>query len=302
MPRKYKPDVKSFVLGMLSRSKNVASVVAFTGVSRTTLWRWKKLHPAVKCAGGPARRVSLVASIGPVIEEILLQRCTLTQLELRLALRERGIRCSLRTIFSAMKHFCITRKRTKRRRHSVNGTREAKEAFRLCFNSMMEDGEDVLFLDESHFSKNLKPVYGYSRAGHPCIVKEAPNRQAHTLILAMSRSGRIFYKVYSGSVTATRLQFFVDHLPPTRIVMDNHITHKMIHVDAGIVFTPVADPEANPVEMLFSKVKRHVRKINMEGHAGTVSETVDEAVKALTAEDIAGAIRHVHRHVNAHRA
>jgi transposase len=58
-----------------------------------------------------------------------------------------------------------------------------------------------------------------------------------------------------------RMQWFVDHLPTHTLVMDNLRIHKNIEFGGNVIFTPVAQPDANPVEIVFSKLKQQVQRI-----------------------------------------
>ena len=80
--------------------------------------------------------------------------------------------------------------------------------------------------------------------------------------------------------------------------MDNHSTHKAITTDVQVLFTPVADPEANPVEIIFSKIKHWFRKFNVEHPEVSVENAIDQAIATLTSSDLSGAISHVHHYVN----
>ena len=73
----------------------------------------------------------------------------------------------------------------KRKRGSKNCTPLSKANYK----TKLDDGEDVLFQDESHFSSAVLPLYGYSKKGVPCYVNEPAERKAHTLIFAFSFTG-----------------------------------------------------------------------------------------------------------------
>lgn len=176
---------------------------------------------------------------------------------------------------------------------------ERNAAFKTAFNDLLDGPGDVIFQDESHFSNGLLPLYGYSRVGQPFhVVEKISDRSAHTLLLAFSKSGQVFHKVYKGSVNTARMQWFVDALPNAPIVMDNHVVHKKTVV-ANAVFTPVAQPYANPVEIIFSKVKNAFRTINATRPWDKVEDKIDAAVASLVETDLLAAMEHVRRYVNA---
>jgi hypothetical protein len=154
----------------------------------------------------------------------------------------------------------------------------------------MNDGNDIIFQDESHFSNNILPLYGYSEKNNPCYISEPATRSAHTLNLAFSKSGQIFYKVYSGSICTSRMQWFIDALPSTRVLMD---MHKAVRMTTEKMYTPVAQPYANPVEIIFSKVKTMFRQINRQNPELSVEDKIDMSIETLVFEDLEHAIRHV---------
>jgi transposase len=253
MPKKYKMHVKEFVIALLvNKRRTIRQVMEFTGISRSTIWRWR-VHGTIEKVINRKRPKSEAAS--SALLGILDRRCCITQQEIVNELASQGVQISSKSIHTIFQRHRITRKRVKRRRQSVNCTPESKAVFKDKWNAIMSDGNDVLFQDESHFSQNILPLYGYSQAGHPCYVQETSKRDSHTLIFAFSKSGSFFYKVYSGSMNTARMQWFVDSLPPIRILMDNLAIHKCVHTHVEKIFTPVAQPYANPAEIVFSKIE-----------------------------------------------
>ena len=131
----------------------------------------------------------------------------------------------------------MSRKRMKKKRLSKNATPQI-QSFKDKFSEILNDGEDIIFQDESHYSNDILPLYGYSERNVPCYITAATERSAFTLNFAFSKSGQIFYKIYKGSSCESRMQWFVDHLPRVRILFDNHSTHKCINVDVERIYTP----------------------------------------------------------------
>ena len=130
-------------------------------------------------------------------------------------------------------------------------------------------------------------------------MNEPAARKAFTLIFAFSKSGQFFYKVYEGAMNTARMQWFMHHLPPVRIVMDNLSIYKGAVTDIEKIFTPVAQPYANPAEIVFSKVKHMYRKFNAERPDLDVPSKIDMAIATLTDSDLEGAVDHVRRFVAA---
>lgn len=296
MPKKYKPHVRRFVLDLVvKKGQSVKSVCEFTGISRTTIWRWR----TIGVDDMPVKRAcKKFCEAQTILTEALKKQPCMTYNDMRRALRENDVVICLRYLYTVLRRSRITRKRVKKKRSSVNCTPESKRQYRDTWNEVMNDGKDVLFQDESHFSQNILPTYGYSAAGTPCFVNVTAKRENHTLILAFSKYGELFYKVYPGAMNTARMQWFVDALPATRIVMDNLAIHKSVSTLGEKIFTPVAQPYANPVEIVFSKVKAAYRRINLAYPDKSVEAKIDEAIADLQLTDLANAIRHVHDYVN----
>jgi hypothetical protein len=80
--------------------------------------------------------------------------------------------------------------------------------------------------------------------------------------------------------------------------MDNHSVHKAVRMDVAKVFTPVAQPYTNPVEIIFSKIKTNFRSINADNRSMSVEDKIEKAIQTLTSEDLENAVEHVDKFVN----
>ena len=72
--------------------------------------------------------------------------------------------------------------------------------------------------------------------------------------------------------------------------MDNHSIHKAVRMTSEKIFTPVAQPDANPVEIIFSKVKDNFRTINEENRELDVETKIGMALEKLVYDDLLHAI------------
>jgi len=289
---KYDVGVRKFVLRLVNvKHQPIDHVVEFTGISANTIKRWMK--NGINDPPRKKTKPTLIDRATPLILTMLETTCVWTHAKMCEHLANNGINCSKRTLFTILKKLKITRKRIKKKKCSKNTTPESLSAFKSEWIKIIEDGQDIIFQDESHFSNNILPLYGYSKSNTPCYINEPSERSAHTLNLAFSRSGRIFWKIYKGSCNTARMQWFVDHLPPVRVLMDNHSIHKAVRMTSEKIFTPVAQPDANPVEIIFSKVKDNFRTINEENRELDVETKIEMALEKLVYDDLLHAIEFV---------
>ena len=62
--------------------------------------------------------------------------------------------------------------------------------------------------------------------------------------------------------------------------------------------TPVASPQANPVEIIFSKIKMLYRRINNDNKDLSIEQIVEAAIDELSYDDVINTIEHVKTYVN----
>jgi transposase len=98
-------------------------------------------------------------------------------------------------------------------------------------------------------------------------------------------------------------QWVAQHLVPTLrpgqiVILDNLRVHKRVEARAAIEaagaqvrFLPAYSPDFNPIELVFGRLKAHLRKVG----ARTIDPLMDAigaALNAVTAEDARACFRH----------
>jgi transposase len=165
----------------------------------------------------------------------------------------------------------------------------------------------VLFLDETGAMTSLLRSHGRSLEGSRCVAY-APNGhwKMMTAVAAIRLSGMTAAATMAcpmdGELFKTYLQA---GLLPTLgrgdvVVMDNLASHKhprvrelLESVGAQLLYLPPYSPDFNPIEMIWSKVKRLLRS----AAARTIDALHDAfgtAMAAVTPADILGCFRHCH--------
>ena len=136
------------------------------------------------------------------------------------------------------------------------------------------DPARLVFIDETWAKTNMTPTHGWSKKGKPLLAK-APGGHWQTMtFLAALRHDRITAPcVFDGPINGERFlayvkQFLVPTLKPGDVViMDNLSSHKSAAVrkairkaGARLFFLPPYSPDLNPIEQVFAKLKRLLRK------------------------------------------
>ena len=82
-------------------------------------------------------------------------------------------------------------------------------------------------------------------------------------------------------------------IAPHYIVQD--IVEKFPRTDVKLIILPVHHPELNPIELIWSQIKQHVRANNIELKQGPAEALVKEKVAQLKQEQWQACMRHVQK-------
>ena len=138
------------------------------------------------------------------------------------------------------------------------------------------------FLDESGVNTDMTRTYGRAQGGERVIGSVPLNTPKSTTILSsVCLKGTSVYTTYSGGTTGEKfVNYLKNDLIPTLVkkdivVMYNLRAHHVKEVretfeEAGIhyLYLPPYSPDMNPIEMLWSKIKSILRKLEIRTAEG----------------------------------
>ena len=163
----------------------------------------------------------------------------------------------------------------------------------------------VLFLDETGAVTNLVRSHGRSLEGSRCLAY-APNGhwKVMTAVAAIRLRGMAAAATMACPMDGALFETYLREalvptlLPGDVVVMDNLASHKHPRVremiesaSATLLYLPPYSPDFNPIEMIWSKVKRLLRSAAART-LDTLHEAFGIAMAAVTPEDITGCFRH----------
>ncbi len=136
------------------------------------------------------------------------------------------------------------------------------------------DPERLVFIDETWAKTNMTRTHGWSMRGRPLNAKAPFGRWRTMTFIAALRHDRIDAPfVLDGPINGEYFTAYVEHLlvpslePGDIVIMDNLGSHKGKGVrdairgaNAKLFFLPPYSPDLNPIEQMFSKLKRLLRK------------------------------------------
>lgn len=155
---------------------------------------------------------------------------------------------------------------------SPNKLKETTESFITRRNDYMQKGKYIVSLDETSFGRYGKPMYGYSPKGKPLVLSKKPlTKPKPTSVVAIVDKNGLITKEHL--IGAYNKLLFLDFLkkcqlpPDTVILLDNVRFHhslvvKELATQRGweLLYVPPYSPWFNPIEEVFSIVKRDYYK------------------------------------------
>ena len=164
--------------------------------------------------------------------------------------------------------------------------------FKETRDRLLAEGKEFWSLDETGFGRHGAPVYGYAPRGEQLRIKKKTPRVTNTLVMTISNAnGVIIREERKGAFTTSSFVDFLNNLSIPKdavILLDNIAFHKSkVAKDVALakgwvfLFTPPYSPRFNPVEGIFSIVKR-------AWYSGC---SIDDAFAAVTKEHTAAFFR-----------
>lgn len=163
----------------------------------------------------------------------------------------------------------------------------------------------MLFLDETGAVTNLTRTHGRCPAGERCVAGvPAGHWRTMTAVAAIRLGGLTAAATTPHAMDGELFLGYVEHalVPALRpgdvVVMDNLPAHKLPGVrvaigaaGATLLRLPPYSPDLNPIEMVWSKVKRLMRS-SAARTVETLHVAFADAMSAVTRDDIRGCFRH----------
>ena len=162
--------------------------------------------------------------------------------------------------------------------------KQRREAFAELLADI--DPSDVLSADEASYDSNMTPLRAFGPVGAPLFIPlQRSTRRRVTLTLAVSNTKLEHWSIVNGSSNSKTFMDFLRGLedtPQQVVLLDNVAFHKskaaielLIRMGKMPLFVPPYSPEFNPIENVFSYLKRRYRPMCFDS-PGVSHQTVLE--------------------------
>lgn len=163
----------------------------------------------------------------------------------------------------------------------------------------------LIFLDETRTQTTLTRTHGRSPRGERVIGRAPRNHGPNvTCLAALTPTGRQAPWVFEGALDGSLFTRWVREClvptlaPGTTVVLDNLQVHRNAEARAAIeaagcqrCFLPAYSPDFNPIELVFAKLKSHLRAAGARTFEALV-EAIGTGLAQITLTDIQGFYRH----------
>jgi len=163
------------------------------------------------------------------------------------------------------------------------------------------DVDSLVFLDECSVNTGMTRLYGRGMSSERIVDYTPDVRFERTSLLSSVRSnGDTVPLVFEGSLNGELFKEYISKcLVPTLckgdiVIMDNLTSHKVngvveliLAAGAKVVYLPPYSPDLNPIEMMWSKIKAHLRKVKARSH-DELMVAIANAFDLVSCTDILG--------------
>jgi transposase len=160
---------------------------------------------------------------------------------------------------------------------------------------MRKHPDRLVFIDETSVKTNLTRQYGRSLCGKR-LEMDAPFGAwgTQTFIAGLKHDNLIAPWVIKGAMDGEAFEAYVRNVlapelqPGTVVICDNLATHynqaaaaTLREVGCWFLYLPPYSPDLNPIEMAFSKLKAHLRRIGEEHSTRCSTHLPKSAISSL---------------------
>lgn len=155
---------------------------------------------------------------------------------------------------------------------------------------------DIISIDEVSFDTNIIHNYAWSKKNIPVFKNIGATYKRLTMICAISNKKIIHYKIVNNSADKNIFLEFLKNIPNITnkyLFLDNAKIHHAKIVkeyietnNINLLFNVAYSPEFNPIENMFSKLKKLVKDCSDNNNLDILKINIQNSLKHITASDL----------------
>jgi transposase len=260
----YPLEFRQKVLEFVEKSSSIPEAVEIFGVSRDTIYKWKRRAQADELAPKSRAHKKPYKLDYQLLMEYVERHpdAFLHEIAAHFGVSHGGI-------FDALKKMGISRK--KKAFTYAEGNEQLQAEFEEKISK--KKAADLIFLDESGLIDNLTREYARAPKGQKIPAKKSGKRTTRINLIAAYSCGKSFaHHAFQGRCNAYKFNDWLkNHLVPKlrhgqTIILDNATFHKskktkelIKKAHCEILFLPPYSPQYNPIEHYWANLKRTIK-------------------------------------------
>ena len=264
----YSLDLRKVACRLYNKYNSLRIVATILEISHTTISRWLKNIQRKRYFRNPKLCNDLVID---TIKTTLTINPFISTRQLALKVKEIcHVDVSKELVRIAISRLGYSKKKPKFISHSKNQEQKTKEFIELK-NQYLKEGRNFFSLDETSFGRHGKDVKGYSLKGQPLLMtKKQPRITTVSSLVIISENDILKHQEVEGAYNKSLLiDFLLSLTIPSHsvILLDNVPFHHCQDVKTLakkkqwiLLYTPPYSPWYNPIEGVFSIIKRYFYK------------------------------------------
>jgi transposase len=266
----YSKDIRSLAKILYLKIRNFRTVANFIHISKSTIHRWVSNTKFYKIIKHKHRIRKITSNVITYILELIKNNSFIYLREIQLKIEQKfNIHISISRISIILKKNKITKKKVYKTYFgkSIEDIKDKELTFKDNLKNI--DINNIISIDETYFHITDIPRYGWSEKGNRITKQQNYKRNKQSLLLAVSNKKIVGYLFTPKSINTKIYNEFIESLNMINkiIVHDNVAFHKnklLIDIlnknNNNQIFIPPYSPQYNPIEMVFSELKRISRK------------------------------------------
>ena len=298
----YSLDLKSRIINEYNRHiLSVVKIATLFSVSKSSVYNWIKLYKQDTLKTKIQYTKSKSNFQNSDIRSIILEHIKINPNFLYLNLIEiiatkTTIKIGKSTLYNIISDLNLTKKVAKFKK--IYGSVEKLNIKKEVLQKQIKDipNNKIISIDEVSFDTNIINSYGWSPKNVPIVKTIGATYKRLTMICAISNKKIVHYKIVNNSATSEIFLDFIKKIPNKNgkyLFLDNARIHHSKIVSKyvkdkkiNLLFNVPYCPEYNPIEIMFSKLKKIVRDSTNNNKLCSLTSNIISGLKNITANNL----------------
>ncbi len=255
----YSNDYKQLAIKLYYKFSSLRKVANLLDIHYSTISKW------LSYIQKPRKIITKKLTYISIVENYIKENPFCSLSDIQILLINNKIEVCTETIRLFLKENNYTKKKAKYYSESKNQEEKTKE-FLILREKYIKENRNFVSIDETSFGRNYAPTYGYSLKGTKLNIKRLYTRITSQSVLSASSTKQLTYIKSSKPFNSLSFSNFIKELEEPKgsvIILDNVSFHHSKIVkevakekDYDLLYIPPYSPIFNPIEGIFSIVKR----------------------------------------------